>query len=348
MFEAAHESQRVMEEEKIGVIVNSNSNRGRNVGITRRFKQILRPGHDIVRVTDDISHAREVVEEFKEKGVTVYLPCGGDGTKQRFFSVMIPSYEQDGIPFPKIAVAHAGTKCLLASYVEKRRSPARTLEKVTEACRRRRPLPVMKSRPLAVTTDGSTEYGFMFATGFLNNFYDEYYKQAPGFWTDKKIIFRSVASHLGSKLGGKGKYIGRIMTRLRARVKSSRVDGERIDLPFEEYTAIVASPIAVNLVGFNAFYRGQKRDDFNAGQRGFHLRAGPITIDEIVRNLNKIRKGVELEVDSIYDGMSTSALVQLDEPTRYVLDGEIYLSGLDFQITEGPELEFVTFRALQK
>src|SRR5215470_8238579 len=306
----------------IGVVFNPFAGRNRRAG-----DRIIRLGdvlgdHGWVRETRSLHHLADVAVECHERAVDLLGVCGGDGTLARTLSALVRVYGADALP--RIVPLRGGTMNTIARAMGcPAWQPERMLAEVVATYRRGRPLDATEHQLVSVN---GGDYGFMVGAGVPVEFLRLYYDQPRrGGAAAARLLVSLTASVLRD-----GLLAHRLFTPMAAALYC---DGTRV--PFDDYTVIYASSIEDIGLGFRPTYRARERPGH------VHVFAGPIGARDFVRCLPAIKRGRPTGSAAVYDALARTVRVEFQQPTFYMIDGEIMHPTMRLTVERGPVVRVI-------
>ena len=307
------------------VFVNpgSRANR-RDPDRARRFASILgETGRVVVPANSDAlaAEARQVAQS-QPSIVGVH---GGDGTLHWTVTALVRAYGER--PLPPLALLPGGTMNVVASSLDIAVQPEVLLAQLA-AGERTGSLPAVVVRRCVKVQD---EYGFVFGTGLIANFLEEYYAKGEyGASRAIGILVRSILSEAAA-----GRYAERIFRRFHGRVF---VDGQI--LPWTALLGVGAATVREVGLGFKLNHRAHDRPDrFNV----LAIHSSPLGL---TWDLSAVRQGRGISPRRAWSELATRLVIEPDEPeTLYTVDGDLYRARGNLSVELGPALSFVRPRS---
>jgi diacylglycerol kinase family enzyme len=246
---------------------------------------------------------------------------GGDGTLHWTVTALVRAYGER--PLPPLALLPGGTMNVVASSLGIQIQPETLLAQLAAAQRANRSPAVVVRRCLKV----QDEYGFVFGTGLISNFLEEYYAAGDyGATRAIAILLRSTLSEVAS-----GRYAQRIFRRFYGRVF---VDGEI--LPWNALLGLGAA--TVSEVGFG-FKLNHRADDHPGRFSVLAIHSSPLGL---TWDLPAVRQGRGISPRRAWSAVATRLVIEPDEPeTQYTVDGDLYHAHGNLSVELGPALCFV-------
>jgi len=303
----------------VGIIVNPNSAGYRRIlPIVDLYRGIM-GNRGIIKVTGGKGELTEAASAFLDKGVEILAVAGGDGTLHATLNAFLPVF--GGTPFPIILLVQAGTINNMSSELNMKRSG---LDILHDILKEEKEITLRKvSRRLMLVNE---EYGFLYGSGFPVSFLKRYYG-APrqGMGTAIYCIFSSIFYAAFCPERG-----GELFKRSRARITlDGDLEGE------EEFLFIIASTILNIGLNFRPCYLALNREGL------LHIIASSSEIRRILPRLGRIYLGRPLEIDCSIDKLAREALIEMDIPSPYMVDGEIKRPAKRHLLKAGMEVSFI-------
>ncbi len=317
------------------VFVNpgSRANR-RDPGCADRFSSILGETGRVVTPTglEALSQeARRVVDS----SPSVIGIHGGDGTLHWTIGELIRAYA--GRPLPPVAVLPGGTMNVVASSLGIRVRAERLLEELAATRRagqvpqtiHRRCLKVLCAPAGAANTPAACEinYGFVFGTGLISNFLEEYYaKHGYGAVRAGWILMRTVLSAVTTK-----RLADRVFRQFRGEVL---VDDHK--LPWPALVGVGAATVTEVGLGFKLNHRADDDPD----------RFGVLAIScpplSLMLDLAAVRAGNGISPKRAWSAVASRMTIAPEAGgCAYTIDGDLYRTDGPISVEVGPPLDFV-------
>jgi diacylglycerol kinase family enzyme len=276
----------------------------------------------VVRQTGSLDELEPLAHDLCERGIDILAVCGGDGSYFRTLSAVVRAYGE--APLPQFLPLRGGSMNTIARSVGCRRgSPERVLLRTVADYRAGRPFEVTERHLLQVNGE---HFGFMVGAGVVVNFLQVYYATGqPGPWTAAKLFTRVILS---------GVTRSALARRLLQPVEAD-IDCDEERVPHRRYTFVYASSITDIGLGFKATYLATRKRGF------FHLLAGPIGPRQVLPRLLRLRHGLPLEIDELYDNLARHARVEFSRPSHYTVDGDVLGAVPRLDVVTGPRLTII-------
>jgi len=307
----------------IGVVLNPHARANRRSrDRAQAFAAAL--GRDgLLRQTGSLEEMEVVAREFRSRGIDILAVCGGDGSFFRTLSAMVRAYGRD--PLPLFLPLRAGSMNTIARSVGCRRgSPERVLKHVVADYRAVRPFEQTERHLIQVNDE---HFGFMVGAGVVVNFLQVYYAAGQsGPWAAAKLFARVCASGLWRTTLSRG-----LLQPVEADIDC---DDERV--PHRRFTFIYASSITDIGLGLKPTYLATRKRGY------FHLLAGPLDPRRVVPRLFRLRRGLPLEIDELYDNIARHVRVEFSRPSHYMVDGDVLEAVPRLDLATGPRLTIIS------
>jgi len=305
----------------IVVFVNpgSRANR-RDPDRARRFSHILgENGHVVFPASfDELAAEARKVAQAEPAIIGVH---GGDGTLHWTVTALVRAYGERRLP--PLALLPGGTMNVVASSLGILAQPETLLAQLV-AGEQAAAAPLVIARCCLKIQD---EYGFVFGTGLISNFLEEYYVKGDyGAGRAIWILIRSVLSEATT-----GRYSERIFRRFNGRVL---VDG-RV-LPWPALLGLGAGTVSEVGLGFRLYHRA----DDHPGRFGvLAIHSSPLGL---ILDLAAVRRGRGISPRRAWSEVATRLVIEPDSPEiSYTIDGDLYRARGSLSVELGPTLWFV-------
>lgn len=305
----------------IGIVINPHSKKHR-----RQPEKVKKLGYILgdkgsCESTKDLNDISRVAEEFKEREIDILCISGGDGTNHCTLTSFIDVYGDT--PFPKITFLRGGTMNTIAAAMRIKGSPEDILSNIVEKYHFNESFEILERPVLKV----NNKYGFIFGTGFINNFLDLYYHNGiPG----PKKALKLMANTIGSTVIN-GDLSKKLFEPYKCRIIA---DGEIH--PFNEVVGLASSTIKYIGFGFNPFYRAYE------SLNKFQLLGFNTSARQFIRLLPTMFAGKpNLFKNDNFDLLSKEISLESDEPIPYQIDGDIQKPTTKIDLSLGPRLKII-------
>lgn len=309
---------------RIGVITNTRSRQNRkNPRLVETLAGILGPS-DSLEVTSSLDDLHLAIDRFQDLGISWLGINGGDGTNHRTLTALVERWQGD---LPQIVLLRGGTMNTVSNGFGGTGSPRSILAALVARRDREARLETISRRLMRIDDGQVVHYGFIFGTGTVYNFLEEYYRYGD---VTPVTAARTLAQGIASTL-----VQGPLYRRLTAQIQASV---ELNDEPWRQgdFIGVLAATQPQIGLGFRPFYRAEEHPD--------HFAA--ITLQgsllNVVRALPAIRTGREPRVPGYSSSVGQSLRLNADGEQRYVIDGELYQCTGSIDVTCGPMLQIVS------
>ncbi len=303
---------------RIAVIANPRAARHRRTSnLIDRFRGLAPEVETLVSTTlDDLGEYALKLAQDPPDGIAI---SGGDGTISLTVTALRTAFA--GQPMPPVIPLKSGSMNMIPSSVGVRRDPIKELKAILNY----QPSDWRREWRDTVQIDG--RFGCLFGFGFVTNFLDYYYESGN---TGPARAARVLADTIVSTI-----IRSDLMRRLFARCPGRlRID----DGPWEhrEWLAVLVQTIENLGIGFYPAYRAFEQDG------GFHVLATDLSPGGLVRHISYLRRGRPWPAKANTIDQSARKLeFEVSGPTKYMLDGELYVSRTNLVVEPGPPIEFV-------
>lgn len=309
----------------IGIINNPGSRYNRrHPGAARRLAALL--GDDgMVADAADPEQLERAVQRFRAASVEVLGVNGGDGTGHVVLSAFARACA--GAPLPRLLILRGGSMNTVAHGHGIAGSPEAVLRRWLEGRRQGRPERAVERDLLRVEWGGGApRYGFLFGTGAVVRFLEAYYQGGCASPVGAAAL---AVRAVGSALVG-GRFAAALTRREPARVAA---DGE--EWPSLRYLALLAGSEPDIGFGFKPFARCAEQPGF------FHAVGISSSAVRLVTALPAVRLGRPWRRRVAMDAVARELSVEMAEPFRFTIDGDLYDSDGSVRITTGPPVRIL-------
>ncbi len=311
----------------------------------------------MLREARSIDALYRIAEEFRRTNIDVLAISGGDGTNHVTLSGFIDVYGSATIP--EVALLRGGTMNTVANSVGIQRGrPEGLLDRLVGAYAARaadasvpaamtpaaaggasqrtfsrradRALwQVVERHVMRVAPPGEkrAHYGFLFGTGVVHGFLDEYYRNGA----TAVVALKTLLGGVGSAMIG-GATIRRMAHPFRGSVTFE--SGEQ--WPERDYLAVAAGTIGDIGLSFKPFHRCLE----TAGR--FHMLGIHTSALSFIEELPRIHRGEPMRHGKAYDALAGRAVLRSAEgPIRYMMDGDLHETSGELEITIGTRVRLI-------
>lgn len=335
----------------LGILTNPHSRHNRkNPHRPQELRELI-GSYGVVRSTESLDAINDVVREFHELGLQVWIADGGDGCLSWMLNKAAQQLCQslDELPsvMPLILPTNGGTVNFVAHRLGIRGSPTRVMERLIRRLSRPQDipqvkLPTLKVKARFINAEGQEEEfeRLVFAAamaGFSSRFFNLLYAhEQRGPLRIAWVTARCAVVAMGQLtrlpfLAPKSwrKEVGELWEPLNLEVE---VDGQV--LPYDCYTSVNAGAFSINLGGVFRLFPEAKNGHM-------HVLAGKPSITNVAVRLHRLFSNAHLGIQHLYDGPGQVMRVKTkDKPFQAVFDGERWTNMLDIEVSMGPDLAF--------
>ncbi len=338
----------------LGVITNPHSGRNRKRGGRGTALQALVGESGVVRETHSIAEVAAAVEEFRRRGVRIWVADGGDGSLHWLVnSVARQSGGVAALPgaLEMVVPSNGGTIDFVARYAGIRGTPEEILRRLLGALRTgreplRSALPTLWVRGQRNRPNGESEpfERLCFAAAIAGvgaGFFDHYRgaRWGSGAASMLEVIGKGSSAFLLTRLLPARLLPARIVdyaTVLRAAIDAMvTVDGQ--PLPYRTLTALNVGAFPIDLGGLVKVFH-------LAGAGRMHVMAGEIGDLAMIRALPRVFRGRPVDSAALREIAARRLQARATgRPFKMVLDGEFLSAVREFEVRPGPTLAVPRF-----
>jgi diacylglycerol kinase family enzyme len=309
----------------IDVVVNRNARRlGDGSPLRREIEQVCRREGARLHVTGDLAALDLVADVIARDGTDGVVLAGGDGSTMAGVSALARAF---GGSLPPVGLAPGGTVGTIARNLGAGSGAPWAKRLLAAACARGVDVAPRPTLRLAAAPERD-RVGFIFGAGLVARFFDEYYASPrPGLGVAAGIAARVFA----------GSFTGAALSkRVLARAECTlELDGvTRANRGWSLVLASVVRDVGLHVL---ATYRAGSA----AGR--FHAVASGLSPKALALQVPRVLAGSPMTGEATVDELVGSMRVSFDEPTAYVLDGELFRAR-EVRITAGPALPLMVPR----
>jgi len=307
----------------IGIVSNPLARRNRRSPDTDQRLRALVDGEGELATAATVDELAPIVERFRSSRIDVLGVNGGDGTGHVVLTAFARAY--GGAPLPTVALLRGGAMNTVADSHKLRGSPESILKALLERRRAGLPFQTVERDLLAVEAEGvPPRYGFLFGTGAVVTFLDEYYRTGrPTAAMAAALLLRAI----GSALVG-----GRFAAALKAR-DFLRVTADGEEWPDEPYLAVIAGAVPEIGFGFTPFSRCDEQPGF------FHAVGVTGSTVQVAAHLPQIWLGRPWRRSLAMDAVARELAVE--GPVRFTVDGDLYAAREWVRVRTGPPVRII-------
>ena len=305
---------------KIGIIINANAKKNRKMkkdpGAIYRD---LGGSFVDVRLTGSLAELDQVLVDFKKKEIDYLGIAGGDGSLHHGLTHAIKVYGEGKLP-PVIIFKGGTMDNVSRSLALKGKGPG-ILKRLIGEIEKGNAIRTVKRSTMKI----EKSYCFLFGTGFVTNFLEEAYSgKEKGLMTNINVISKSIKQIIRDPENG---------SLFQGFKGNLYADGEQIQL--KEVKAILAGTVEHIGMGFSPLYRSLEIEE------SFHAIVSGIPSRTFLRKLNKLKKGIPLNLPEHYDLVINELKIESEIPFTYTMDGDLYKAEKELLVRSGPLVELV-------
>jgi diacylglycerol kinase family enzyme len=304
----------------IGVVHNPFARRNRREkNLAWELRNLLREKGELFQT----GHSAELVplaERCLEGNLPVLGINGGDGSIHAVLTAFTKVY--GGRRLPKFLILRGGTMNTVAKSLGLKGTPETILRKWIES-EMKGGARVIRHQTLSVNGN----VGFIAGAGVVTRFLDAYYDDGN---TGAVKALSMVGSIVPGAVFGSGKVL-RMFKPVRMKVVH-----EGKDLGRDRYTAVLASTVREVGLGFKLTSRCYEKPG------AFHLIAADVPPFALVPRVFRLWAGKDPDHPGfLHHGPSSRAVIRHGGVIRWMMDGDMYETEDDLEITMGPVVEIV-------
>ena len=270
--------------------------------------------------THDLLDVEALAREFKEKQIEILGISGGDGTNHVTLTTFMNVYGDT--PLPRIAFLRGGTMNNITNALGVKGLPEKILANLIFKYHAGEEFQTTEVDMMNI----NGKYGFLFGIGLISRFMEEYYK--GGVSTPLRAA-KVLAYFLTSGLFNTD-FILRMCERFDAKVT---VNG--VEWPFKNYITLIAGTIETFGLHFDPFYRAREK----AGH--CHLIGVSSTTRTLLKAFPYIFMRRKIPHETAYEDLAREAVIELNEPLTYQIDGDVQPAVDKIVIKTGPRLNCI-------
>lgn len=271
-----------------------------------------------------------IAHEVRARDPGLIAICGGDGTYQKTLTALLHAYGTH--PLPVLLPLAGGTFNVLTTALGIRGNAVSVLTRAMATVRVAPgdPLARMTTVPILQVAEAEgrlkTQWGFLFATGVISRIIARYTEGPPSTARAARVFSEAVGGFMMQTPAAKE------LTRRHAAFID--LDGERFE--HGGILGLLAGTIQAHVLGFTPFVnRKRLRNSFNYA-------IGALDASEAIGLLPALVRG---RAWSTHPGLrnATAREMRLDIDEGFILDGDVYPSGVSRRLTlsVGPRLRFL-------
>lgn len=302
----------------IGIVLNPHSKKHKKDPDRMKNLAFIVGDKGSCKETSDLGDLHRVAEEFKTRDIEILAIGGGDGTNHVTLTAFIKVYGEK--PLPKITFLRGGTLNTLAVACNIKGTPERILSNLIYKYHEDVPFQIKEVDIMNI----NGAYGFIFGTGVIYRFMDEYYRGTPSPLRAFNTLSRSIGSALVN-----GPFACKLFERYEAQVQ---VDGKA--WPFKNYSALYAGSVDRLGLNFRVFHYSDVPGNFHAV--GFSLPPR-----NVLKNVGKMYAGKPTQDENILESPAATMEIRFSEPQGYIIDGDRLPPVSEIVVKTGPRLKIL-------
>ena len=325
---------RILKRRKVALVANPNAGKHTpRAGLGAIIGSVLASPANPNRIYDTktLEELSRAARQIQMERPEILAVAGGDGTLHKTLTSVFQEYERrPEVPLPQILLIPIGTMNNVATAIGATRyDPVTLARRIDEKIKKNRAFDVVHVRIMKI----NGEYGFMHGAGLPVNFLQAYYSYDHAL--GKKRIIKVLLSAIWDELLAvlplrKSK---QLLTRpIHARIKLPD-DHEPPVAPFMTHTAFMAATI--DQVGFGC----RAMPDAMRTDGCFMIRSSRLTFWGFVASIGHLWAGLSLP--SSFDAAVSNVVIEYEQPTVTMVDGEIKPPRTSDVIESGPLLTFI-------
>ena len=309
---------------KIGIIINPNSriNKKTKCASVSKFTKIAGNLADI-RTTKSLDELKQAIKEFKKNKYDYVVISGGDGTIHHVVSALISEYKEN---VPPILLLKDGTMNNIATSIKLEKSSTDALKALIHLIQVKKNIRLVQRDTIKINDKHCFLFGFGLTTNFLN---EVYVYDKKGLRQNIRVIGKTIAEAFLTLTNISEDKLS-LFKPLEYEIK---VDGKAI--PFSKVLCLIAGTVETIGMGFSTLYRA------NDIPNTFHVIINGMKPIQLVRELQKLLLGEEIENCLNYDAVCNLMEIKAKEPFDYTMDGDIYLCDSTLSVKTGVPLKFI-------
>ncbi len=270
-------------------------------------------------VTKSLEDLAELAKEFKEKGIEILGISGGDGTIHVTLSTFLDVYGDT--PLPKIAFLRGGTMNNIANTMKIKGYPEKVLSNLITKYHSDEEFQMQEVDLINV----NGRHGFLWGTGLISRFIEEYYKGTPTPINAGKLL-----AYFLSSAAFNTDFILRMCERFDAKVT---VNG--VEWPYKNYVSLHAGSIETFGLHFDPFHRAREK----AGH--FHMLGCSATPRIVLSGFPWIFMRKKVPSEHYLEDITNEVVIEFAEPMKHQLDGDLQPATDKIILKTGPRLKVV-------
>lgn len=305
----------------IGVISNRNARLNKlHPELKDQLAYVIGSDGD-VSSTGSITDAYKAAETFRRVGIDIIAISGGDGTAHRTMEILLDVYGSH--PLPPILLLPTGTQNMVPRSFGIDGSGLANLMLAVVRYRHNIPMRCIRRNLLRVNNHMSFMFGFGIAARFMVKYYESGETNPVG---AAKLL-----SKLVSSAAVQGDLCKSMMASMGMRLE---IDGTVVEEHAQMHTFFCSFVERLPL-HFVLFPRcGRDENVFETVYSG----RDPL---RIARCFPAVLRGSSRPLPDVTRKLARKVVIDLDTPEPFTLDGELYPATDHFEVTSGPEINFL-------
>lgn len=304
---------------KIGIIINPYSKKiVRMKSDPVEFYKKIGGDSVEIRLTRNEDDIVKAAKDFKKLSISYLAISGGDGSVHLVISKFLSVYKKN---LPHILLLKDGSMNLVSKSLNLKGKGPDILNRLLNTIKNGGQVDIAYRNTIKV----NDMYCFLFGLGFVSNYINEFNKggnksplkafkvMAIAIW---QALFKTEEKGLFSRMNLK-----------------LIVDGKA--LAISDYFAVFAATIANLAISFTPTPRAYEKENT------FHLIATGLKPGALIKNLNKIRRGVRINHPDHYDNIASDIKIIRKGKFLYQMDGDIYETSGSLHAKKGLRIGFV-------
>lgn len=309
---------------RIGVITNRHAQTNRSRPSTLNALDELLDSKDVHITSESLEELDQKVAQLAADEIEVVAVNGGDGSIRAVLTRVLEHYPEHRLP--TLALLRGGTMNTISNSFGIRGRPPGILKRMIERRNKSQPLRTTPRAPLRIDDGVRVQSGFIFGTGLVYNYLEEYYAQPKV----SPLVAAKVLAHGAASAMVGGRFGKRLARTLDARLV---VDG--VDWLDDSFITIIASTTSQLGLGFAPLSR--VTEDLSR----FEALALSAPLRRVTRALPRLRKGQLPGEVGFANTTTTRMTIQSEAEIEYDIDGDLFTTQEELEIRIGPLMEIV-------
>lgn len=333
---------------KVDGVINEQSGLGTpREGMSFAVRAILsaprNPGK--IHSTKDLQELVVAAQQIDDAKPDIVAIAGGDGTLHTTLTEIMKKHEVNpDKQMPKILLIPTGTMNTVATALKiarLSRSPKEFARIVRRKLDSNAPFDIAHAHPMRITRyesldeEPTVEYGFLYGSAMVVNFMKLYYGvdvKKQGAWHAVKVVFRLLLIELLASMKIRKKRFD-VVEPVGAKVTFTDINDKESVCKYRNHIAILIA--SVDQVGFGC----RAMPDAMSRPECFMFRSTQLSFWGLIASLGQLWAGLPLL--KTVDKTVPRLIIEYDEPTQTLIDGEMKPPSVRDEIEIGPLLEFI-------